>query len=68
MRILVTGSAAEGLGRLAAATLGEVGHEVVAQVRSEARIRAMRELTDLGAELAGSNLGRRIAGKPDLPH
>lgn len=47
-RILITGSA-DGLGRLAAQTLQDDGHEVVVHVRSEARLTAVGELVDRGA-------------------
>jgi NAD(P)-dependent dehydrogenase (short-subunit alcohol dehydrogenase family) len=47
-RVLVTGSA-DGLGRAAAQTLLEQGHEVVLHVRNRDRLTAVRELLDRGA-------------------
>lgn len=47
-RILVTGSA-DGLGRLAAATLLDAGHDVVVHARDRARLAALDELTGRGA-------------------
>ena len=58
-RIFVTGSA-DGLGRAAAQTLIEAGHEVVVHARSEERLAAVQELLDAGA---GSVVGAlTIAG------
>jgi NAD(P)-dependent dehydrogenase (short-subunit alcohol dehydrogenase family) len=47
-RILVTGSA-DGLGRAAAQSLLERGHEVVVHARSQERLTAVRDLRDRGA-------------------
>ncbi len=46
--VLVTGSA-DGLGRAAAQTLLEQGHEVVVHARNRDRLRAVRDLLDRGA-------------------
>ncbi|MDQ3962659.1 MAG: SDR family NAD(P)-dependent oxidoreductase, partial [Actinomycetota bacterium] len=46
--IFITGSA-DGLGRAAAQTLLEHGHEVVVHVRNNNRLTAVRELQDRGA-------------------
>jgi NAD(P)-dependent dehydrogenase (short-subunit alcohol dehydrogenase family) len=48
-RIFITGST-DGLGRAAAQTLLEAGHEVVVHARSEDRLAAVREILDMGAE------------------
>jgi NAD(P)-dependent dehydrogenase (short-subunit alcohol dehydrogenase family) len=47
-RVFITGSA-DGLGRAAAQTLLEDGHEVVVHARSESRLTAVRDLVDRGA-------------------
>src|SRR4051812_23448956 len=47
-RVFITGSA-DGLGRAAAQTLHDAGHEVVVHVRSEERLAAVRDLVDTGA-------------------
>ncbi|MFZ1411510.1 MAG: SDR family NAD(P)-dependent oxidoreductase [Micropruina sp.] len=56
MRVLVTGSA-DGLGRLAAATLLEAGHDVVVHVRHQNRLDAVGDLLDRGAEVVVGDLG-----------
>lgn len=47
-RVFITGSA-DGLGRAAAQTLLEDGHEVVAHARNTDRLTAVRDLLDRGA-------------------
>ena len=47
-RVFITGSA-DGLGKLAAQTLLEQGHEVVVHARDRGRLTAVRELQDRGA-------------------
>jgi NAD(P)-dependent dehydrogenase (short-subunit alcohol dehydrogenase family) len=47
-RVFITGSA-DGLGRAAAQTLREDGHEIVVHVRNSDRLTAVRELVDAGA-------------------
>jgi NAD(P)-dependent dehydrogenase (short-subunit alcohol dehydrogenase family) len=47
-RVLITGSA-DGLGRLAAETLLDAGHEIVVHVRNRDRLTAVRDLVDRGA-------------------
>jgi NAD(P)-dependent dehydrogenase (short-subunit alcohol dehydrogenase family) len=47
-RVFITGST-DGLGRLAAQTLLEDGHEVVVQARTRDRLTAVRDLVDRGA-------------------
>jgi NAD(P)-dependent dehydrogenase (short-subunit alcohol dehydrogenase family) len=47
-RVFITGSA-DGLGRAAAQTLLEQGHEVVVHARSQDRLTAVRDLLDRGA-------------------
>ncbi len=47
-RVFITGSA-DGLGRAAAQTLLDDGHEVVVHARSEARLAAVSDLVDRGA-------------------
>src|SRR3954453_659234 len=47
-RVLITGSA-DGLGRLAAQTLLDDGHEVVVHARSRDRLTAVRDLVHRGA-------------------
>jgi len=48
-RVFITGSA-DGLGRLAAGALLDQGHDVVVHARNEARLEAVRELIDRGAD------------------
>jgi NAD(P)-dependent dehydrogenase (short-subunit alcohol dehydrogenase family) len=55
MRVFVTGSA-DGLGRAAAATLMEDGHDVVVHVRSRNRLEGVRDLLDHGAEAVVGDL------------
>jgi NAD(P)-dependent dehydrogenase (short-subunit alcohol dehydrogenase family) len=55
VRILVTGSA-DGLGRAAASTLLEAGHEVVVHVRNVERVAAVHDLLDRGARLVIGDL------------
>src|SRR3954449_1118934 len=47
-RVFITGSA-DGLGRLAAQTLLDDGHDVVVHARSRDRLTAVRDLVDRGA-------------------
>jgi NAD(P)-dependent dehydrogenase (short-subunit alcohol dehydrogenase family) len=47
-RVFITGSA-DGLGRAAAQTLHDQGHEVVVHVRNRDRLAAVRDLVDAGA-------------------
>jgi NAD(P)-dependent dehydrogenase (short-subunit alcohol dehydrogenase family) len=47
-RVFITGSA-DGLGRAAAQTLLEQGHEVVVHARNQSRLTAVRDLLDRGA-------------------
>jgi NADP-dependent 3-hydroxy acid dehydrogenase YdfG len=54
-RVFITGSA-DGLGRAAAQTLLENGHEVVVHARSTNRLAAMRDLLDRGAEAVVGDL------------
>jgi NAD(P)-dependent dehydrogenase (short-subunit alcohol dehydrogenase family) len=66
-RIFITGSA-DGLGRLAAQTLLDDGHEVVVHVRDSDRLTAVRDLVDQGAaavvgDLADSEQTRGVAGQ-----
>jgi NAD(P)-dependent dehydrogenase (short-subunit alcohol dehydrogenase family) len=56
-RVFVTGSA-DGLGRLAAQTLLEDGHDVVAHARNADRLTAMRDLQDLGAAAVVGDLSK----------
>ena len=56
MRVLVTGSA-DGLGRAAAMTLQRAGHQVVVHVRNRARLAAVADLVDSGAEVVVGDLG-----------
>ncbi len=66
-RVFITGSA-DGLGRLAAQTLLDRGHEVVAHARNHDRLTAVRDLVDRGAtavvgDLADLDQTRTIAGQ-----
>lgn len=54
-RVFITGSA-DGLGRAAAQTLLEHGHEVVVHARNTNRLTAVRELQDRGAEAVTGDL------------
>jgi NAD(P)-dependent dehydrogenase (short-subunit alcohol dehydrogenase family) len=54
-RVFITGSA-DGLGRAAAKTLLEDGHEVVVHVRSDERLAAVRDLSDRGAAVVVGDL------------
>ncbi|MGH2757755.1 MAG: SDR family NAD(P)-dependent oxidoreductase [Actinomycetota bacterium] len=54
-RVFITGSA-DGLGRAAAQTLLELGHEVVVHARNTNRLTAVRELQDRGAEAVAGDL------------
>jgi NAD(P)-dependent dehydrogenase (short-subunit alcohol dehydrogenase family) len=54
-RVFITGSA-DGLGRAAAQTLLENGHEVVVHARSTDRLAAVRDLLDRGAEAVVGDL------------
>ena len=56
MRVLVTGSV-DGLGRLAAATLLDAGHEVIVHGRDSHRLDAVRDLLDKGAQVVVGDLG-----------
>ena len=55
MKAFITGSA-DGLGRAAAQTLLEDGHEVVVHARSMDRLAAVRDLADRGAEAVVGDL------------
>ncbi len=64
-RVLITGSA-DGLGRLAARTLLEQGHEAVVHARNADRLTALRDLQDRGAaavvgDLSNLEQTRRLA-------
>ncbi|HEU5127629.1 MAG TPA: SDR family NAD(P)-dependent oxidoreductase [Glycomyces sp.] len=59
-RILVTGSA-DGLGRLAAASLLAAGHAVIVHARSPERAAALRPLTDQGARVVIGDFTDRAA-------
>jgi NAD(P)-dependent dehydrogenase (short-subunit alcohol dehydrogenase family) len=66
-RVLVTGSA-DGLGRAAAQTLLEQGHEVVVHARNRDRLTAVRDLLDRGAAAVVGDLSdlqetRGVAGQ-----
>ena len=66
-RVLVTGSA-DGLGRAAAQTLLEQGHEVVVHARNRDRLTAVRDLLDRGAVAVVGDLSdleetRDVAGQ-----
>jgi NAD(P)-dependent dehydrogenase (short-subunit alcohol dehydrogenase family) len=54
-RVFITGSA-DGLGRAAADTLVAGGHQVVVHARNADRLRALRDLTDRGAEAVVGDL------------
>src|SRR4051794_1562611 len=54
-RVFITGSA-DGLGRAAAETLLDGGHEVVVHVRNRSRLTAVRELVDRGAAVVVGDL------------
>jgi NAD(P)-dependent dehydrogenase (short-subunit alcohol dehydrogenase family) len=54
-RVFITGSA-DGLGRLAAQTLLDDGHEVVVHVRNRQRLTAVQDLVDRGAGTVVGNL------------
>ena len=54
-RVFITGSA-DGLGRAAAQTLLEAGHDIVVHARSEERLAALREMTDGGEEAVVGDL------------
>ena len=54
-RVFITGSA-DGLGRLAAQTLLEDGHEVVVHARNRDRLTAVRDLVDRGAAVVVGDL------------
>jgi NAD(P)-dependent dehydrogenase (short-subunit alcohol dehydrogenase family) len=66
-RVFITGSA-DGLGRAAAQTLLEQGHEVVVHARNRDRLTAVGELLDRGAaavvgDLSDSEETREVAGQ-----
>ena len=66
-RVFITGSA-DGLGRAAAQTLLEQGHEVVVHARNRDRLTAVRELLDRGAagvvgDLSDPEETRGVAGQ-----
>jgi NAD(P)-dependent dehydrogenase (short-subunit alcohol dehydrogenase family) len=54
-RVFITGSA-DGLGRAAAQTLLEQGHEVVVHARDQERLTAVRDLIDRGAAAVAGDL------------
>jgi NAD(P)-dependent dehydrogenase (short-subunit alcohol dehydrogenase family) len=54
-RIFITGSA-DGLGRLAAQTLLDDGHEVVVHARNSHRLAAVHDLVDRGATVVVGDL------------
>jgi NAD(P)-dependent dehydrogenase (short-subunit alcohol dehydrogenase family) len=54
-RVFITGSA-DGLGRLAAQTLLDDGHEVVVHVRNSDRVEAVRDLVERGADVVVGDL------------
>jgi NAD(P)-dependent dehydrogenase (short-subunit alcohol dehydrogenase family) len=54
-RVFITGSA-DGLGRAAAQTLLDEGHEVVVHTRNSARLEAVRDLVDRGAAVVVGDL------------
>src|SRR6266545_236341 len=55
VRVFITGSA-DGLGRAAAQTLLDEGHEVVVHARNSARLEAVRDLVDRGAAVVVGDL------------
>lgn len=57
-KIFITGSA-DGLGKLAAATLLEQGHDVKLHIRSESRLAAIKDLLDAGATVVIGDLSNR---------
>jgi NAD(P)-dependent dehydrogenase (short-subunit alcohol dehydrogenase family) len=66
-RVFITGSA-DGLGRAAAQTLLEQGHEVVVHARNRDRLTAVRDLLDRGAaavvgDLSDTDETRDVAGQ-----
>jgi NAD(P)-dependent dehydrogenase (short-subunit alcohol dehydrogenase family) len=66
-RVFITGSA-DGLGRLAALTLLDEGHDVVVHARNRGRLPAVRDLVDRGAaavvgDLADLGQTRTLAGQ-----
>jgi hypothetical protein len=54
-RVFITGSA-DGLGRLAAQTLLDNGHDVVVHTRTNKRLEAVQDLVDRGAEAVVGDL------------
>jgi len=54
-RVFITGSA-DGLGRLAAQTLLDDGHQVFVHVRNSDRLTAVRDLVDRGAAVVVGDL------------
>jgi len=54
-RVFITGSA-DGLGRAAAQTLLDAGHEVVVHVRNDERLAAVRDLVERGADVVVGDL------------
>jgi NAD(P)-dependent dehydrogenase (short-subunit alcohol dehydrogenase family) len=54
-RVFITGSA-DGLGRLAAQTLLDDGHEVVVHARNSGRVEAVRDLVDRGGVVVVGDL------------
>ena len=54
-RVFITGSA-DGLGRLAAQTLADAGHELVVHARTRERAAAVRDLLDRGASVVVGDL------------
>ena len=67
VRVFITGSA-DGLGRAAAQTLLDDGHEVVVHARDNDRLTAVRDLIDRGAaaivgDLSDPDQTRGIAGQ-----
>ena len=57
-RVFITGSA-DGLGRAAAQTLLDNGHDVVVHVRNSDRLEAVRNLVDRGAAVVVGDLADR---------
>ena len=69
-RVFITGSA-NGLGRAAAQTLLDNGHEVIVHARSTERLAAVRDLLDRGAETVVGDLSdveetREVADQVNL--